>query len=313
MTAVGGADVATPRRRILVAGAGGYLGAHLMARLARSGTVDVVGTCRPGATDRGLVPVDLTDPGPTLRAMRALAPDAVVWCAKAGARPSEAARARDEEGLLAGLDAVLEGLGATARLVYVSSDGVLPGVGAPHDESAVPVPMASSLPLAAYTNAKLEGEERVRGSGDRHLVVRVGPLYGRGLTGAWDGRTTALRDAWRSDAVVERATNVVRTFLHVEDAAAALAELCRTDRAGTLHLGPKLPASHFAFALATARRLGVPSARVRPVTVTGADAERRGVRLDTSLDTGRARTTLATSFRPVGDVGDPAPAPATPC
>jgi dTDP-4-dehydrorhamnose reductase len=132
-------------------------------------------------------------------------------------------------------------------------------------------------------------------------------MYGPSLTGARDGLATALADAWRSGGVVERATNVVRTFIHVEDAAAALAELADLERGGTLHLGPKAPASSFAFALAIAHRLAVPPALVRPVRVSDMDAERRGVRLDTALDTSRAREELSTAFRSLGGRGESSP------
>jgi nucleoside-diphosphate-sugar epimerase len=137
------------RQRILVIGAGGYLGAHLRARLARDAKGEVVGTCRPQSPVVGLSPMDLTDPMATFRALGALRPDVVVWCASVGARQPWPQREREESRLLAGLDTVLEALDQTGQLIYVSSDGVLPGVGGPHDESCVPVPMAPSVPMAA--------------------------------------------------------------------------------------------------------------------------------------------------------------------
>jgi nucleoside-diphosphate-sugar epimerase len=71
--------------RALVTGAGGFVGAHLCARLAADGW-DVVGTVRPGApaprlaalgVEAELLPVDLTDPVALADGARRADPDVV--------------------------------------------------------------------------------------------------------------------------------------------------------------------------------------------------------------------------------------------
>lgn len=286
-----GSERADQRPRVLVLGASGFLGSHLYGRLAGRGGAAAGGVHRPGAS--GLEPVDLTSRQGAASLVHRLVPAVVVWCARA-ADPG------DEAQLLEGLDGALGALAPRGRLVYVSTDGVLPGTAAPYKEDARPEPLSGTGPLAAYTNAKLAAEERVLGAGDRHLVVRVGPLYGRGTPGRWDARTETITDAIRQGGTVLRSTRVLRSFSHVGDVACALACLAvRQEVSGVLHLAPDEGLSYHAFAKTVARAFALPPGSV-VADDTGplpAVPGQTPVRLDLRLDGAKGRAVTGVALR----------------
>jgi dTDP-4-dehydrorhamnose reductase len=198
--------------RALVTGATGYLGRCLVAELERRG-IEVVGIGR------------WLRLGELARESRA---ELVVH---AGAVSSMAACAADEElamavnGRAVGELAGIEGL----RVVYVSTDLVFDGVGAPYLATAEP------RPLSAYGRSKRAGELEALGAAGA-LVVRLPLLFGR----SFDGLRGAT-DMLRSGKALALYTNEHRTPLHVADAAAGLSELAvDRDRTGVVHLaGPE--------------------------------------------------------------------------
>ena len=173
------------RRRILVFGAGGRLGAALARAYGAEALVRGFGRAE----------ADLADPAAPARLIRAARPDVVINCAavtnvdvceteRALARtvnaesPGEMARACTETG---------------ARLVHISTDYVFSGeVRAPYAEEA------AAAPLSWYGSTKREGEEAVLAAGARHAVVRVSWVFGPDRDSFVD---SALRAALRGEAV----------------------------------------------------------------------------------------------------------------
>ncbi|MEU2201459.1 dTDP-4-dehydrorhamnose reductase [Isoptericola sp. NPDC019482] len=151
-------------RRWLVVGAGGMLGADLLARLGDAGA-DVVGL--------GRADLDVTDADAVLAAVGGF--DVVVNCAAWTAVDDAEVREADAFRVNAtgASNLARAAHAAGARLVQVSTDYVFDGAAtAPYAEDA---PLA---PVSAYGRTKAAGEWAVRAQAPDHLIVRTAWLYG---------------------------------------------------------------------------------------------------------------------------------------
>ena len=281
--------------RVLVMGGSGFLGAHVWERLRRTQGVEAVGTYGRRVSSL-LRPVDLTSSASVRRLVDGIRPDVLVWCAR-HTRAGLDERALHEVGLRAALSAA----GPDVRLVFVSSDGVLPGARGPCTESAEPAPMINMTPLAQYTNAKIAAEKRIARECGNHCIARVGPIFGRTVQGDLDDRCRTLLENLKRGEICRCPANLWRTRAHVEDLAEALCELAAGNLRGVIHLGPERSESHFTFALAAARAFGYSERLIEPFDIDPDDARRREVRLDTTMDTSLARSTLRVRFRTVSE------------
>lgn len=236
--------------RVLVTGVQGFLGPFAVEALRARGC-DVVTTGRRG----GDVTVDLAAPGMVDAVLEALAPELVLHLA-ALARLEVCERdpvaARAVNGAVPAAFAARLG----DRLLFVSTDLVFDGRGAPYDETAVPAP------LSHYGASKAEGERRVLEAGGR--VARLPLLFGPDPAGR--GASAAVRQAFAAGRSLALYTNEYRTPLHAVDAAAGLAELLPL-RAGpaVVHLPGPERVSRWQFGLRLCARHGLDPAPLSPV------------------------------------------------
>ena len=151
--------------RILILGKAGQVGWELQHALASQGDVLALGRAE----------ADLEDPGQLRQAVIDAAPDVIVNAAaytavdRAEAEPALARRINAEAPAVLAREAAAAG----AWLVHYSTDYVFDGSGdTPRDEEA------PTGPLNVYGQTKLEGEQAIRASGARHLVLRTSWVYG---------------------------------------------------------------------------------------------------------------------------------------
>ena len=128
----------------------------------------------PEALFLGRDQADLSDPAACAAAIRAHRPDAVInaaaWTAVDRAEAEEAAATvvnGDAPGAMARACADLG-----APLVQISTDYVFDGAGAQPFRPGDP-----TAPLGAYGRSKLAGEEAVRASGARHVILRTSWVF----------------------------------------------------------------------------------------------------------------------------------------
>jgi dTDP-4-dehydrorhamnose reductase len=149
---------------LLLFGKDGQVGWELQRSLAPLGRLTAMGSAD----------VDFTRADELLQAVHDARPDVIVNAAaytavdKAESEPDVAHAVNAEApGVLATQAAALG-----AWLVHYGTDYVFDGSGdAPRDEQA------ATSPLSVYGRTKRDGEERVRGSGCRHLILRTSWVY----------------------------------------------------------------------------------------------------------------------------------------
>lgn len=224
----------------------------------------------PGLTllPRGRPEADLEQPGSIASAIRAAAPDAVINAAaytavdQAEEEPDRARRINtDAAGEVAGAAAALG-----IPIIQLSTDYVFNGSGDGAYSEEAPV-----SPINIYGRTKLEGEEQVRRANPEHLIARTSWVYspfGRNFV------KTIMRAARDRDVltVVDDQRGCPTSALDLADALLlVLARWRAGDRTGlgaTYHLATPSPATWFEVAqhvMAEGRRLGLPTADVKPV------------------------------------------------
>ncbi len=154
--------------KILLLGKGGQLGWELQRALAPLGELVALGTQSQDLA------ADFRQPEALAATVQTVRPDVIVNAAAYTAVD----KAESEPAVAAAINATAPGvlareaaaLGAT--LLHYSTDYVFDGSGdTPRDEDA------ATGPLSVYGRTKLEGEEAIRASGCRHLILRTSWVY----------------------------------------------------------------------------------------------------------------------------------------
>lgn len=276
--------------KILLLGKNGQIGWELQRSLAPLG--ELVALDRHSTPPEG-GPGDLADPDGLRETVQRLRPDVIVNAAAHTAvdrAESEPELARAVNTLAPG--ALAEAAQATgALLVHYSTDYVFDGHGdAPWREDA------ATAPLSVYGTTKRDGEDLIRASGARHLILRTSWVYAaRGSNFARTmlrlaqerERLTVIDDQWGAPTGAELIADVT---------AHAIRQARREPAcAGTYHLSAAGETSwhgYACFVLDTARALKpglvLQAQEVAPVPSSAfAAAARRP--LNSRLDTARLR------------------------
>lgn len=155
--------------KILLFGKGGQVGWELQRSLSPLGELTALDFDSPE------LHADFSRPQALSATVRAVAPDVIVNAAahtavdKAEGEPQLATAINAEGPRILATEAAARG----AWLVHYSTDYVFDGSG-----SAARTEEAPTGPLSVYGRTKLEGEEHIRASGCRHLILRTSWVYG---------------------------------------------------------------------------------------------------------------------------------------
>jgi len=274
--------------RILLIGGNGQVGHELRRSLAPLG--EVITTTRGGALPDGgpCEALDLSIAGDAGRMVERLSPDLVVnaaaWTAVDKAETEREAAFRANAGAVEELAMACAARGVP--LVHYSTDYVFDGTATkPY------LPTDPTAPLGVYGQSKLAGEEAIRRSGARHLILRTAWVYG--LHGHNFLRTMLRLGAERDElrVVADQVGGPTPAWL-IADVTATIVQQGIGD-GGTHHLVADGQTSWHGFAEAImdeAFAVGLLATRPRVVPITTADYPTPAARPAWSvLDTGSLR------------------------
>ncbi|MFF4583352.1 SDR family oxidoreductase [Streptomyces sp. NPDC001373] len=214
---------------VLIIGGSGFLGTEL-ARQGSSAGRATAATFRSRPGEQVGVPwhhLDLRDPAGLEAVLDTVAPSTVI-----NASSGNADWAVTAEGSMRLALAARE---RRIRLIHVSSDAVFSGGQDLYDETSLPDP------VTPYGAAKAAAETAVRLLADSGAVARTSLIIGHGRS-SHERMVHALAAGKQEGALF---TDDVRCPVHVDDLAASLWELARSDATGVFHLaGPDALTRH---------------------------------------------------------------------
>jgi dTDP-4-dehydrorhamnose reductase len=232
---------------VLIIGGSGFLGAEMVRQaVSAGGRPAATFHSRPGNhTGAAWHHLDLRDPFRLEEVLDTVAPAVLINATSGGADWAVTA-----EG---GIRLAQAAAGRGIRLVHVSSDAVFSGTGRDrYDESCLPDP------LTPYGAAKAAAETAVRLLCPDAAVARTSLIIGHGRS-EHEQLVHALAAGTRQGALF---TDDIRCPVHVEDLAAALWEVTRSDAAGIFHLAGPDALSRYKLGELIARRDGLAPARL---------------------------------------------------
>ncbi|WP_232696054.1 sugar nucleotide-binding protein [Brevibacillus daliensis] len=278
---------------VLVLGASGYVGSMLYSKLITKMEFRVTGTCyreeRPG-----LLKVDVRNEESIRACLLQSNPEVLIWALMSGEE--------EEKLIMEGLRHTCTHLQKDAKLIFLSTDGVFSEGKGGYSEQDTPSFFLSESNLSRYSNAKLNGERFLQESWPNHVIIRIGPVYGQKVDGSWDKRISSFLMHQQQHKVLPAATNMYRSFVHVDDVTDAIVELLPLSYQGIIHLTPDQKESPYTFYSKMAVLLGERSNNLVIKDLEETEASKNGVPFDTSLRSIVASTLLSKKCRNVGEV-----------
>ncbi len=250
------------KTRILITGASGFLGSHLIRGLSRDYAVSGSYCRNPGTLPPcGTLFLDVTDPDGVRNALRARELHVIVHTA-AVSNPDQCEKDRDAayQTNVRGT----ENLAACARehgilFIYISTDLVFDGERGYYTETDPP------RPCNYYAETKRLGEEAVQGRCDRWIILRTALMYGWG-TGASGSFVDWLSGNLEAGRVCGLFRDQFRSFLYAGDAAPAIRTLLEKGvKNRIMHLGGPERLSRYEFGLKFAEAFGYSRDLIRPI------------------------------------------------
>lgn len=281
-------------RRLLITGASGLLGAHLVAT-ARQRGFEVFAASRswcirvPGvhSTTRAM-----DDAAACRELIARCRPDAVVHCAAwtdVDACEIALERAMHVNGAVPGF--LAEAARRSARtFVYISTDSVFDGSTGSYTEGDAP------NPINVYARSKLHGESAVQAAWDEALIVRTN-LFG------WNAQPKKSLAEWvlaklRGGETVPGFQDVYFNPLEAGELASVTLGLVEKKACGIVHVGASDSCSKYQFARMTADVFDLNAQRVLPAL--SSDVSFRASRpLNTTMNVGHVEALLGRRMKTV--------------
>jgi len=144
-------------------------------------------------------------------------------------------------------------------------------------------------PVNVYAESKLAGEEVIRATSEKNLVIRTN-IYG------WNFQNKMSLAEWilerlRSDQEVPGFTDVIISPILVNDLSRTIFDMMELNLTGIFHVAGSQSCSKYEFAVELADVFGFDSSLVRPISIDDSHLEAPRPK-NTSLQTAKIRRTL---------------------
>ncbi len=275
--------------KVLVTGANGFTGQHLVRTLVNKG-FEVIATSRnesklPSYNNLTYYNCELTDVRNVENLFDLTRPGAVIHTA-AMSKPDECAANPDlctANNIIATqhlLDAASKV--GTNHFVYLSTDFIF-GENGPHEEDDIP------SPLNLYGASKLEAEAFVNAASIKTTIVRPVFMYGP----VWENLRPSFIQ-WVAGKLqkaepIKVVTDQARTPTYIGDLCWGIQKIIEDQVTGVFHLAGKDIVSPYDMAVAVAKHLNLPLGLIEPVTASTFPepvkrAQRSGLKIDKAVN-----------------------------
>jgi dTDP-4-dehydrorhamnose reductase len=276
--------------KVLVTGANGFTGQHLVKTLVNKG-FEVIATSRNESkltsySNLTYYNCELTDVRNVENLFDLTRPDAVIHTA-AMSKPDECAAnpelctANNIQVTQYLLDAATKV--GTNHFVYLSTDFIF-GEGGPHAEEDAPAP------LNLYGASKLEAEALVNAASLKTTIIRPVFMYGP----VWENLRPSfiqwVAGKLQNGEPIKVVTDQARTPTYIGDLCWGIRKIINDKVSGTFHLAGKDIVSPYDMAVAVAKHFDLPLGLIEPVTASTFPepvkrAQRSGLKIDKAVIT----------------------------
>ncbi|MCO6450537.1 MAG: sugar nucleotide-binding protein [Caldilineales bacterium] len=266
--------------RVLITGASGYLGRHLLDALPADWET-WAGYLRNAPAPRPTVQsitLDIADADDVRAVCQRIRPELIIHTAIA--REPD----RFEAVIVRGSAHIASAAAAIgAKLIHLSSDIVFDGTESRYDENTRPVP--EPVPgqqdrLTAHGRAKARAEQAVRASHPDPIIVRTSLIYG---FEPLDHATTWLVAGLKEGKPINLFTDQVRCPIYAPDLAASLVELAGLPFSGVINLVGPTAINRYNFGLLLCQALGLDPVPIMATPTPPENNSPRNLILDDAL------------------------------
>lgn len=252
----------TDRSRLLVIGAGGFLGAHVRKAAAAAGTFDVTYADRTALPESGIHEMDIATAVSVDNVFRHVRPQAVLLLAAiSDIDKCEAAPERAFAVNAKGAENVANACARQgARLLFTSTGAVFDGLRHGYREEDEPTP------LSVYGKTKVWAEQAVAALTPSAVILRLGLVLGFAGKGGTNAMLDQVTARWKQGTAVAFPTNEVRNPIDAGTLAPLMVRLLSANEEtmhGLYHVGASDSVSRYELGLQLAARAGVPASLVR--------------------------------------------------
>lgn len=275
----------TNKPRIMISGAGGFIGQHLRSALTGL-DAEMIALGSPRSTDDSLIKIDITDRERFQKLIRERQPTCIIHLA--GNKNLGHCERNPDDVRPVNRDAtetICEAMPDDCHLVFLSSDYVFDGERGNYSETDAPAPKS------VYGRMKYESERIIQAKCKHHTIIRTGGVYGVGGR-FFDWIVDSLKNGGRVEAFVD--TRFTPTY--IGDLLRVILQVMDHKENALYHVAGPVSVSRYEMACAVAKTLGDDESRVESSTVKGTGLL---IPADNSLNSEWTRSQLSESFTSV--------------